>query len=214
MLKRTFVGLIAALALHSGPAAAQNLVFNGSFEQGVVPGSFTTINALDTTSITGWTVGSGSVDYIGSYWAAQDGNRSVDLAGNSLGTISQSISTTALQSYTVNFWASRNPDGGAALRTGTISFGGTTLPFQYSSANSLGAMNWQLYSYNFVANGASTLLSFAADASAGCCYGPALDNVSMIAAIPEPEVWAMLLFGFGAIGLQMRRRRGLRAVTA
>lgn len=35
-----------------------------------------------------------------------------------------------------------------------------------------------------------------------------------IAAVPEPEIWAMLLLGFAAIGFQMRRRSGLRAVTA
>ena len=35
-----------------------------------------------------------------------------------------------------------------------------------------------------------------------------------IAAVPELEVWAMLIFGFGAVGLQMRRRGGLRTVTA
>lgn len=215
MIKRTFFGLLAALAVFATPANAQNLVFNGSFEQATVNpgGSFLTLGTGDT-SINGWTVSAGSIDYIGGYWPAQDGVRSVDLAGNSLGTISQSVATTALQFYTVSFWASRNPDGGLPLRTGTISFGGQTMPFSYSSSNSLGNMNWQQYTYTFAAVGASTLLSFAADASAGCCWGPALDNVSMIAAIPEPEVWAMLLFGFGAIGLQMRRRGGLRAVTA
>jgi len=31
-----------------------------------------------------------------------------------------------------------------------------------------------------------------------------------VAAIPEPSSWAMLLLGFGAIGLAMRQRRGLQ----
>jgi hypothetical protein len=35
-----------------------------------------------------------------------------------------------------------------------------------------------------------------------------------VAAVPEPEVWAMLLLGFCAIGLQIRRRGALRSVTA
>ena len=215
MIKRASFGLLAALAVFATPANAQNLVFNGSFEEAIVNpgGSFLTLGT-GSTAITGWTVSAGSIDYIGDYWNAQDGDRSIDLAGSSLGTISQSVATTALQFYTVDFYASRNPDGGEALRTGTISFGGTTMPFQYSASNSLGNMNWQLYSYTFAATGPFTLLSFAADASAGCCWGPALDNVSMIAAIPEPEVWAMLLFGFGAIGFQLRRRGKLRTVTA
>ena len=29
-----------------------------------------------------------------------------------------------------------------------------------------------------------------------------------IAAVPEPGTWAMMIFGFGAIGLAMRRRSG------
>lgn len=214
MIKRALFGLLASLAVFATPANAQNLVFNGSFETGINPGSYTTLYATDNTSIANWTVSGGSVDYIGTYWTAQDGVRSIDLAGISLGTISQSVATTALQYYTVSFWASRNPDGGLPMRTGTISFGGQTMPFQYSTSNSTSMMNWQQYTYTFAATGASTLLSFAADASAGCCFGPALDNVSMIAAIPEPEVWAMLLLGFGAIGFQMRRRGGLRTVTA
>lgn len=214
MIKRTILGLAASLAIFATPAAAQNLVQNGGFENATInPGSFTTLGT-GSTSINNWTVTAGSIDYIGSYWQPQEGSRSVDLAGNSLGTISQSVATNPLQFYTVSFWASRNPDGGLPLRTGTISFGGQNQTFQYSSSNSRTAMNWQQYSYTFAATGISTLLSFAADTSAGCCFGPALDNVSMIAAVPEPEVWAMMLLGFGAIGFQMRRRGGLRSVTA
>ncbi len=65
---------------------------------------------------------------------------------------------------------------------------------------------WAPYSFTFVATGSSELLSFAADGSAGCCYGPALDNVS-IAAVPEPATWSMMLLGFGAIGVGLRRRK-------
>ena len=216
MIKRASFGLLAALAVFATPANAQNLVFNGSFEQATVdPGGSFLALGTGSTAINNWTVSAGSIDYIGDYWKAQDGGRSVDLAGSSLGTIEQSVATTESQFYTLSFWASRNPDGGLPERTGTISFGGQPMPFSYSSSNSLGSMNWQQYTFTFqAAAGASTLLRFAADTSAGCCWGPAIDNVRMIAAIPEPEVWAMLLFGFGAIGFQMRRRRGLRTVTA
>jgi len=199
--------LTAALALGLATAANSATVTNGSFELGPDPGSsFITLNAIDT-SVTGWTIDTGSIDYIGGYWPAQDGVRSIDLAGNSIGSISQLIGgTVAGQAYTVNFWASKNPDGGAPLRTGTVSFGGANVPFAYSSANSLGNMMWAPYSFTFVATGSSELLSFAADGSAGCCYGPALDNVS-IAAVPEPATWSMMLLGFGAIGVGLRRRK-------
>ena len=34
-----------------------------------------------------------------------------------------------------------------------------------------------------------------------------LDEVTNVAAVPEPATWAFMLFGFGAIGVSMRRRR-------
>ncbi len=46
-------------------------------------------------------------------------------------------------------------------------------------------------------------------------YDTGLDNISFdsrpmapMGVVPEPSTWAMMLFGFGALGLTMRRRRG------
>lgn len=214
MLKRLVLGLAASLGVAASPAfAATNLVSNGSFELGADPGSFTTLGT-GSTAITDWLVSAGSVDYIGSYWTAQDGVRSVDLAGLALGTLQQTVATEAGKYYTLFFYSSKNPDLSTPTRTGTVSFGGSSQTFSYAAANSLTSMNWVLNQYSFQATGTSTLLSFAANADAGCCWGPALDNVSLIAAVPEPEAWAMLLLGFGAVGFQMRRRGGLKTVTA
>ena len=64
-------------------------VTNGSFESGVAfSDPFITLNATDSTSITGWTVSAGSIDYIGSYWQPADGSRSLDMNGLSTGAIS------------------------------------------------------------------------------------------------------------------------------
>lgn len=203
---KKFVAAILATAAFTGSANAATIV-NGSFEASSVnPGGFTTLGN-GSTAITGWTVG-GSIDYIGSYWAAQDGNRSVDLAGNALGSVSQTIGDLINgQAYRISYWVSKNPDGGDATRTGTISIGNNSGGFTFSAATPGGAgMIWEQRFFDFVANGTSGTLSFAADASAGCCYGPALDNVS-IAAIPEPATWAMMIAGIGLVGATMRRRR-------
>ena len=209
MTVRKAASLAAAVAVAlAAPAGAASIV-NGSFEDGIDPGSFTTINAVDSTSITGWTVGDGSIDYIGSYWTAQDGSRSIDLSGNSIGTISQEFATVAGQAYAITYWVSKNPDGGDALRTGTISVGGSTGGFSYSGVNDKTNMNWAQETFGFIATGATTTLSFSSDASGGCCYGPALDNVS-IAAVPEPSAWALIILGFGMVGGALRRSTARR----
>lgn len=211
MIKRML--LAAALSASIASSANAALVINGGFEDGpATGGTFTTLFAGDT-SITGWEVTAGSIDYIGGYWQAAGGTHSIDLAGVSLGTISQTISTIAGQWYEVSFFVSKNPDGGADERTGTVSFDGTILPFAYSAPTSLADMNWVEYTYQFLATDSSTILSFAADPTAGCCYGPALDEVA-VAAVPEPSTWAMLLLGFGAVGYGLRRRRSQLAQLA
>lgn len=204
MRSRLLVAAALLACLGSGADAA--VFMNGGFEIGPDPGVFTEHGTGDST-ITGWTVTSGTIDYIGTYWQAQGGSsRSIDLAGSSLGTIEQTFDTIAGQTYQVNFYTSRNPDGGDPLRSGTVSINGTDHTFYYSASNDRSNMMWLLNSYTFTASGTSSTLSFAADASAGCCYGPALDSVS-VAAVPEPSTWAMMLMGFGAIGVGLRRRR-------
>ena len=215
MLKRTMIAAALAFGAAGGVQAAT--LVNGSFEIGPMPNvgpGFITLGP-GNSSITGWTVTAGSIDYIGSYWMAQDGSRSIDLAGTSLGTLTQTLTDTIVgQRYAVNFWVSKNPDGGAATRTGTFSAGGQNFNFSYAVPNSHTNMNWQLETFEFFASSTMTDLSFAADASAGCCFGPALDNVS-IDAVPEPATWAMMIGGFALVGgaLRSARRRPARPLA-
>ena len=68
-------------------------------------------------------------------------------------------------------------------------------------------MGWAKYSYNFVAQNASTTLSFASQ-DAGP-FGAALDNVSLLigGGVPEPATWGLMILGFGGIAGAMRRRK-------
>lgn len=215
MIKRAMIAAALAFGAAGGVQAAT--LVNGSFETGPNPNVGPGFITLGTgnSSITGWTVTAGSIDYIGSYWMAQDGSRSIDLAGSSLGTLTQTLTDTIVgQRYAVDFWVSKNPDGGAATRTGTFSAGGQTFNFSYALPNNRTNMNWQLETFEFFASSTTTDLSFAADASAGCCFGPALDNVS-IDAVPEPATWAMMIGGFVLVGgaLRSARRRPTRSLA-
>ena len=159
---------------------------NGSFEAAPAdPGVFTTVNALDTTSITNWSVDSGSVDYIGSYWNAADGTRSIDLDGNEQGAISQIIPTVIGDTYTVTFDLSGNPDNGPTLMSLQVGATGAApqgYTFDTSVGNTHTDMMWTPETYTFVATSASTVLSFASQTPGA--YGPVLDNVQITEQAP------------------------------
>jgi choice-of-anchor C domain-containing protein len=190
--ERTFVvkrrsllgGLTAAvvsLALAGTVLAAG--ISNGSFESGnYVDGGFgfQTL-AAGSTTITGWTVGGAGVDWISTYWTAQDGNMSLDLNALLPGSISQTFATSPNNTYAVQFYLAGNPASGPATRSLTVSAtGATSQAFTFDmTGTSLTAMGWAVQQYNFVATSASTTLTFTADAANTTPYGPALDNVTV-----------------------------------
>jgi choice-of-anchor C domain-containing protein len=178
---------VAATAILGATASnAAVAIVNGSFEDGAIdPGSFTTLSAGDTT-ITGWLVGGAGVDYIGTYWQASDGSRSIDLSALGAGSLSQILSGLTLgQTYQVSFDLAGNPDGGSSTKVAVVTDGETTSTYDF-------------------------LLTFSSAEESP--YGPALDNVSISGAVPEPATWAMMILGFGVVGASLRTRR--RALAA
>ena len=102
------IALAASISL-AGSALGFSGVTNGSFEEGVFSGApFDELHA-GSTSMTGWTIEAGSVDWVGGYWPASNGSRSVDLNGDGAGTISQTLATTIGNTYTVTFDLSATP---------------------------------------------------------------------------------------------------------
>jgi PEP-CTERM motif len=86
---------------------------------------------------------------------------------------------------------------GVAFTSATLTGGGniyTLLPFPDSSALRLAPTEIGAGNY---------LFSFSGSAPAG---GTMTGNVTIIA-LPEPASWAMMILGFGGIGLIIRRRR-------
>lgn len=215
-LKKLLVGAACAAAASLGATAsyADVSIINGSFENASLdPGVFTTLGT-GSTAITGWTVGGLGIDYIGTYWQAADGERSIDLSGNDKGSISQMLTGLTIgQSYDVFFALAGNPDGGAATKVAVASDGGSqsSVFFFPQAGNTKSDMGWTQQLFNFTATDTTANLTFSA--TLNDAYGPALDNVS-IAAVPEPATWAMMIMGFGIVGMMARSTRRTRAVVA
>ena len=160
-------------------------VMNGSFELGVNPGISADVSGPDSTSITGWTVQSASVDYIGSRWIAADGVRCLDLSGTDAATISQTISgLTPGEKYRLSFSMAANPEVGQFAARLRASIAGASEEFEFvQSGFSASDLGWEEKSLEFVATAASHELSFAS-LNPGWA-GAALDDVG-IALVPSP----------------------------
>ena len=196
--------LVGATILSGSAVASENLIKNGSFEESRAVGPFD-----GNTTPVEWTRESGTVDLIGSYWQAQQGTQSIDLFGDSPGTIYQDITTVEGETYRLEYYQSYNPDSADTSQSVAVSFGGNLRQTSFTNGSaSRTQMNWQLFSSDFVASSTTTRIRFSGQtlASNNQAYGAALDSVSVIA-IPEPGEWAMMAAGLGAIALITRRRR-------
>ena len=217
--RAAFASAFAIVCIGAMPAQAVSII-NGSFESGTDPGSFTTLTATDSTSIPGWTVSSGDIDYIGSYWQAADGSRSLDMNGFQPGSITQLLTNlTVGQQYRISFDLAGNPDGGPNDKTLLVVAGAGPNFFNFNIAgHDHDHMGWVTESFLFTASNTDELLVFASTVTTGGggqfdqAFGPALDNVS-ITATPLPAALPLFAGGLGALGLLARRKKRKAAAT-
>jgi len=201
---KSIVAGATALAL-AGSAHAASFA-DGTFSEGVAAGSFATVDA--GSKIGAWTVTSGSVDLIGSYWPGPSGSYSLDMNGLTAGTISQTF-TLGAGEYRLSFWIAANPDGGPDTRAVLATVGDASQTFTFDATGATKSdMGWTLETMTFTTAGTTTL-SFASetDPTSGYApYGASIGGVS-VTAVPEPTSLGLLLGGLGLFGVMASRRR-------
>jgi hypothetical protein len=186
----------------------------GSFELGDFTGGVAGFVGLapGATTITGWTVGGpgDGVDWLTApNFGADTGIRSIDLTHITNSSISTVIPTVAGSVYQVSF--------GAASVTGLSVDGvvsaGSLLnqPFTAPFSSAFATQTYKSFAFAFTATGPTSEIVFRATgpADAICCYGPAIDNVSIVqAVVPEPDARQFLMAALGVmLGYSVWRKR-------
>ena len=200
--------LITALALASIPAQA-TLLNDGSFEAiSVASGKWTTVYQ-DKTISGGWQTASTGYEIRNSVAGkAEDGDVFVELDTDQNSSIWQTVATKAGTTYNLSFWYA--PRAGVADSSNGIEALWNGVVIASVSGHGNAASSWTQYS-RLVSAGSEpfSTLSFRAVGTSDS-LGGSLDNVSLTAAVPEPETYAMLLAGLGLMGTVARRRKAAK----
>ena len=207
------IAALATLVSAGNANAATELVVNGSFESDAIASAWAPVSA-----VTGWTSSAGGSSAFeiqkgatqgglgGFNPAAASGTQYLELNTDQLTSVSQAITTTAGGTYALSFAYSGRPDtAGGTSSLMNVYWGSTLLTPTPLLGNTGGT--WQTYSQNLTALGASTVLRFESVGPVSSpTYGSYLDSVSVMAAVPEPETYAMMLLGLGLLGFMARRK--------
>ena len=209
---KKYILAATAACLIPGSASAAELLVNGGFEAPSV-GDPCCITS-PPTPIPGWQA-TPNVNVVNGTFSsspsgtnlAYEGLQYLDLVGQGgFGTISQTFNTVVGQMYTLSFAYSHNLFSGTPSASANFTVGGVDLVGSIShSTGSNSDLDWITYSGNFVASNTSTILTFN-NRVGGANEGVFLDAVSVQGAVPEPATWALMILGFGAVGVAMRRR--------
>ncbi len=165
-------------AAEAATPCGKNLITNGSFENGLANvGSYMTLKA-GSSGIDGWTITTGSVDIVGSLWAATDGVRSIDLDGVSFGGVSQTFKTEKDKTYVVTFDLAGNRYGLPIVKRIKVSAAGQSADFSYDVYHRPDTKTgWATHTFQFVAKSDHTTLAFESLDTENGYFGPVIDNV-------------------------------------
>jgi Protein of unknown function (DUF642)/PEP-CTERM motif len=226
------------VAMLFGNVASAATIVNGGFETETTQGNILTYTPGEVIG-SGWTVEGGlntnvlvlSSSYTepGVSFSPHSGTYALDITGaGNQGTfvgINQTVSLTQGTNYELTFWVGNvtgdgTPGSNSAVYTGASTIAllidGTQVGLFTNSNVIVGNVDWEEFTYDFTATFSSELIEFQNATTADNYAG--LDDVSIatvIAGVPEPSSWAMMILGFfGLSAITCRRRRNSAAFTA
>jgi len=182
-------------------ANAANLIANGSFEQDSQAAGTWGIYA----DLTGWT-GVNNIELRNNVAGqASDGVNFVELDTDSNNSMFQEVATVIGATYYLTFDYSGRTGVPSESNPIDAFWNGTSLTHIFSSGIGEIGNHWTTVGFYVVGTG-NDRLSFSASGISDS-YGGSLDNVTLIAAVPEPETYAMMLAGLGLMGFVASRRK-------
>ena len=121
--------------------------------------------------------------------------------------IKQSVATLPGSSYTLTFWVGHQYSLAPGYLGGPGAVGlylnGLSVGSFANSRDTFEDVNWMPFSYTFTASGSQTVSAFLNDTPVGNNYS-GLDNVSLVADVPEPGSLALSVIGLVGILLVFR----------
>ncbi len=187
-------GVLAALALSTiaagAPVSATEFVVNGDFETGDFTG-WTRFGSLGFTSV--------NTD------SERTGDYGASFSPNQPGGIQQTFATLPGRAYTITLWLSHTLGTASVINSFFLDFGGTNI----AGFSGYGAVPFTKLTYVRTATAPTTTLKLTFRDARPTVFR--LDDVS-VTAVPEPATWALMILGFGMVGVA-RRRQALARVA-
>jgi hypothetical protein len=220
VIVKGIIPVAAIMFLASVAHASVNLISDGSFETpALAPGQYVVPNS----TFGAWTYTQGSPVGNGYDWSAvlnnnqqsngfsgsmvYTGNDGVQFAGiQGDATVSQSFTATSTSALLSWLDAGRPSNFGNGCCTGNQSYNVLLNGVTIASEATTTARDFASHSValdGLIAGNTYTLAFAGQKTTDETAF---LDNVSVTAAVPEPAAWALMIAGFGMVGITMRRR--------
>ncbi len=213
MFHKSMLAVTAFASLATAHAAQAQSTFNFESDSLTFGGGLTSYTATDA-GLTLTLTRSGSAFDVSQVSVAAFGQRTLDPFSNTGATSFLASFSSALSAFSIDFGdfgadsdafmmtLFSGADGtGSVVGTVNVPYGTASLPGAVSTASFSGS---SFQSVSFIAG---------STAFPNSVY---YDNLraTVAGAVPEPGTWAMMLLGFGAMGLTLRRRSRIAALAA